>query len=117
MRAHSSGRISLAFAPVLLLIISLSIPSIAAAQESGTVTGTVSRAEGGELSSVQVSVAGTGISTVTSPDGRYTLRRVPVGPQTIVFRWLGFRPTEVPVTVEPDKTVSADAAMEAITVS
>jgi iron complex outermembrane receptor protein len=90
---------------------------MAAAQETGTVTGTVTRAEGGELSSVQVGVAGTGLSTVTGVDGRYTLRRVPAGPQTIVFRWLGFRPTEVPVTVEADKTVSADAAMEAITVS
>ena len=116
MPTRPSGRsLPLAFALVSLFAIALS--TTAAAQTTGTVTGTVTRAEGGELSSVQVSVAGTGLRTVTGVDGRYTLRRVPAGPQTIVFRWLGFRPTEVPVTVEADKTVSADAAMEAITVS
>ena len=118
MRTRSSGRRhSLALVLILIIAIMLSSPSAAVAQGSGTVTGTVTRAEGGELSSVQVSVANSGLSTVTGPDGRYTLRRVPAGPQTIVFRWLGFRPTEVPVTVEADKTVSADATMEAITVS
>ena len=114
MRTRPSGRsLPLTFA----LTLALSATTIAAAQQTGTVTGTVTRVEGGELSSVQVAVAGTGLSTVTGVDGRYTLRRVPAGPQTIVFRWLGYRPTEVPVTVEADKTVSADAAMEAITVS
>jgi outer membrane receptor protein involved in Fe transport len=118
MRARSSGRrLSLAFVLFPLFIFALSITTLAAAQETGTVTGTVTRAEGGELSSVQVSVAGGGLSTVTGPDGRYTLRRVPAGPQTIVFRWLGYRPAEVAVTVEADKTVTADAAMEAVTVS
>jgi outer membrane receptor protein involved in Fe transport len=118
MRARSSGRtLSLAFVLLSLFAFALSITTPVAAQETGTVTGTVTRAEGGELSSVQVSVAGSGLSTVTGPDGRYTLRRVPAGPQTIVFRWLGFRPAEVPVTVEADKTVTADAAMEAVTVS
>ena len=90
MRTRPSGRsLPLTFA----LTLALSATTMAAAQETGTVTGTVTRAEGGELSSVQVGVAGTGLSTVTGVDGRYTLRRVPAGPQTIVFRWLGFRPT------------------------
>jgi iron complex outermembrane receptor protein len=89
----------------------------ATAQENGTVTGTVTRAEGGPLASVSVSVGETGITTITSPDGRYTLRRVPAGAQTIVFRWLGYRPTQVPVTVEPGGTVTADAVMEAVAVT
>src|SRR6476646_3455524 len=94
------------------------VPLMAAtAQENGTVTGTVTRAEGGPLASVSVSVGETGITTITSPDGRYTLRRVPTGPQTIVFRWLGYRPTQVPVTVEAGKTVTADAVMEAVAVT
>jgi outer membrane receptor protein involved in Fe transport len=92
-------------------------PMAAFAQETGTVTGRVTRAEGGELSSVSVSVASTGQSTVTGTDGRYTLRRVPAGPQTIVFRWLGYRPTEVQVEVQAGGTVTADVAMEAVTVS
>jgi outer membrane receptor for ferrienterochelin and colicins len=89
----------------------------ATAQETGTVTGTVTRSEGGALSSVSVSVRGSGEETVTGADGKYTLRRVPAGPQTIVFRWLGYKPTEVQVVVEAGGTVTADAALEAVIVS
>ncbi|HEY9505120.1 MAG TPA: carboxypeptidase-like regulatory domain-containing protein, partial [Gemmatimonadales bacterium] len=103
---------------LLTLPLSLAPITVAGAQAVGTVTGTVTRAaDGGALSSVSVSVAGTGISTVTNTDGRYTLRRVPAGTQTIVFRWLGYAPSQVPVTVEADGTVTADAALEAVVVS
>ena len=57
------------------------------------------------------------MTTVTGPDGRYTLRRVPVGPQTVVFRWLGYRPTEAQVTVEPGSTVTVDADLEPVAVA
>ncbi|MDQ3426901.1 MAG: TonB-dependent receptor, partial [Gemmatimonadota bacterium] len=89
----------------------------ALAQETGTVTGTATRVDGEALSNVSVAVEATGQSTVTGADGRYTLRRVPAGPQTIVFRWLGYRPATVPVTVEAGGTVTGDAALEAVTVS
>ena len=42
---------------------------------------------------------------------------MPVGPQTVVFRWLGYAPTEVQVVVEAGQTVTADAALEAVAVS
>jgi outer membrane receptor protein involved in Fe transport len=97
---------------------SLAIPAIATAQETGTVTGTVTRAaDGGELSSVSVAIPAIGLSTITGTGGKYTLRRVPAGPQTIVFRWLGYRPTESQVVVEPGATVTADAALEAVVIS
>ena len=100
------------------LVLLTSLTSLALAQETGTVTGTVTRAaEGSTLSSVQVGVEGTGQSTVTGADGRYTLRRVPAGPQRIVFRWLGYRPTQVDVTVEPGATVTADAGLDAVTIA
>ena len=102
----------------LALLVTLAVPRSAPAQETGTVTGTVTRAaDAGQLSSVSVSVPSIGLSTITGTDGRYTLRRVPAGPQTIVFRWLGYRPTEVQVVVESDKTVTADAALEAVVIS
>jgi outer membrane receptor protein involved in Fe transport len=105
----------LPFSLVFLLFVG---PAVALAQETGTITGTVTRAaDAGALSSVSVSVPATGISTITGTDGRYTLRRVPVGPQTVVIRWLGYAPTEVQVVVEADRTVTADAALEAVVVS
>jgi outer membrane receptor for ferrienterochelin and colicins len=117
MRQNSSG--SLRTVLLFCTILSLSTPfRPALAQETGTVRGTVTRSmEGGALSSVSVTVRSTGQSTVTGNDGRYTLRRVPTGPQTIVFRWLGYRPTQAQVIVEANATVTADAALEAVTIS
>ncbi|MGH7511688.1 MAG: TonB-dependent receptor [Gemmatimonadales bacterium] len=100
---------------VLLLTL---CPGVAIAQETGTITGIVTRAgEGSALSSVSVTVQATGQSTVTGADGKYTLRRVPAGPQTIVFRWLGYRPNQVDVTVPANSTVTADAGMEQVTIA
>ena len=102
----------------LLIVVSfvlLLVPRPAAAQETGTVTGTVTRSgEGSTLPSVSVTVKGTGLSTITAPDGKYTLRRVPAGPQTIVFRWLGYSPIETPVDVAAGSTTTVDAALEPV---
>jgi len=69
--------LSLATSLVVLSLVSRS----ASAQETGTVTGTVTRAgENSPLPSVSVTVQSTGQSTVTRTDGKYTLRRVPAGP-------------------------------------
>jgi iron complex outermembrane receptor protein len=105
---------------VLLVICSLALldSRVALAQGTGTVTGRVTRAgDASPLPSVSVTVRGTGHSAVTGPDGRYTLRRVPEGPQTIVFRWLGYRPTEAQATVVADSTTTVDAAMEQVAVA
>ena len=97
----------------ILAVLAAFIPATVAAQTSGTITGTVTRAEGGgSLAGVSVSVRNTGHTTVSGGDGRYTLRNVAVGPQVVVFRWLGYRPVEQPVTVEPGATATLDAALE-----
>jgi len=99
------------------LVLSL-VPRSASAQETGTVTGTVTRAgEGSALPSVSVTVQSTGQSTVTGTDGKYTLRRVPAGPQTIVFRWLGYRPTESQVNVEAGSTTTVDVGLEPVAIA
>jgi iron complex outermembrane recepter protein len=118
MRRNSSAALR-CFRPLVgSLLLFISLTTIARAQETGTVTGTVTRAvEGATLSSVSVTVQNTGQSTITGADGKYTLRRVPAGPQRIVFRWLGYRPTQVDVTVEAGRTVTADAGLEAVTIS
>ena len=91
---------------LVLLLLPL-LPPAVAAQSTGTVTGSVTRAEGGAaLAGVTVSVQSTGQTALSSGDGRYTLRNVPSGPQTIVFRWLGYRPAQQEVTVEPGGTVA-----------
>ena len=84
------------------------------AQGTGTVTGTVTRDDTGEpLAGVSVVARESGRSAVTGSDGSYTLQRVPAGPQTIVFRWLGFRPMERQVTVTGGGSVTANASLVA----
>jgi iron complex outermembrane recepter protein len=106
---------------VLLMVLSLPLllsPEQVLAQGTGTVTGTVTRSgEGSPLASVSVTVQSTGQSAVTGTDGRYTLRRVPEGPQTIVFRWLGYRPSQAQTTVEPGGTVTVNAALEPVAIA
>lgn len=83
----------------------------AAAQSTGTVRGTVTRGGDNEVvAGVQVTVRGVGVATVTNANGKYLLQRVPAGAQTIVFRWLGYSPTEKAVTVAGETT--ADATLE-----
>jgi iron complex outermembrane recepter protein len=103
---------------LLALVFALSlVPRPGFAQGTGTVSGTVTRAgEGSPLPSVSVSIKSgqNTVETITGPDGRYTLRRVPEGPQTVVFRWLGYRPVEKQVTVEAGGTTTVDAALEPV---
>jgi outer membrane receptor protein involved in Fe transport len=118
MRRNSSAGFHVPLSVCCALLLLLTAFSTAIAQETGTVTGTVTRVEETSgLSSVSVTVQSTGQSTVTGADGKYTLRRVPTGPQTIVFRWLGYRPTRVEVTVSAGSTVNADAVMEQVTIA
>ncbi len=91
----------------------LAAPTVMA-QSTGTVTGKVTRADdGAPLAGVVVGVRGPGTSAVTNTQGRYVLERVPAGTYTLVFRWLGYKPTEVSVTVTAGGSATADAKMEA----
>ncbi len=86
----------------------------AAAQGMGIIQGTVTRADdGAPLAGVVIVVRGVGTRANTNTSGKYTIDRVPTGSQTLVFRWLGYKPTEVAVTVTAGGIVTADAKMEA----
>jgi outer membrane receptor protein involved in Fe transport len=87
--------------------------SLPAQQGTGTVRGTVTQANNSEpLAGVIVTVAGTTIKAVTNTRGVYTIDRAPTGPQTLVFRWLGYRPVEVQATVAASGVTTVDARME-----
>lgn len=91
----------------------LGVPQQLLSQETGSVSGTVTRADDGSaLSSVTIGVEGTGIVAVTNTKGQYTIPRVPAGAQTLVFRWLGYTPKSVSVTIAAGGNATADAALE-----
>lgn len=91
----------------------LGIPALLPAQGTGAVTGRVTRQDDqSPLAGVSITVQGTGVAGVTGTDGRYVLPRVPGGQQTLLFRWLGYRPHSVLVNVMAGGTVTADAALQ-----
>jgi outer membrane receptor protein involved in Fe transport len=99
---------------IMCAVLLLSAPP-AAAQEtgSGTVSGTATRrADGSRLSGVSVSIQGMAISAFSGTDGRFTLQRVPAGPQTLLFRTLGYRPQTVPVEVTAGMMQTVDVGLE-----
>ncbi len=97
---------------VAIALLISAFPAIVSAQ--GTVQGTLTRADDGTaLSGVTVTVRGTRINTVTDRSGQYALSNVPAGPQTIVIRWVGYRPHEVDLTVTAGGTHTLSAALEA----
>ncbi len=99
---------------MLALLSWLVVTPLIALAQGATVSGTVTRAnDGTPLPRVNVSVSGTRISAVTGNDGNYVLRRVPAGQQTILFRWIGYRATEVVITVTEGGIQRQDAALEA----
>ncbi len=68
--------------------------------QSGTVIGEVIDPVTGEtLPGATVAVQGTHIGVSTDVDGRYTLRRVPAGSQTLEIRYMGYEIQEITVTV------------------
>ncbi|MBC8003609.1 MAG: TonB-dependent receptor [Opitutaceae bacterium] len=72
-----------------LMLFSFSFPAIA--QEGGSVSGVViSTWDGAPLSSVVVTVRGTTLAAQSGADGRYELKNVPGGDQTLRFSKSGF---------------------------
>ena len=109
---------------VLLGLLLLFTVRPAAAQGLATIRGTVTRSgDNAPLAGVNVSVKGLpGASTVTNATGKYTLVRIPVGAQSIGFRWLGYAPADKAVTVADGMTVdvslqTAPVALAEIVVS
>ena len=93
--------------------LSLAPVTAAAQQGSGTVKGSVTQASNGQaLAGVIVTVIGTTAKAVTNTRGAYTIDRAPTGPQTLVFRWLGYKPTQVTATVATTGETTVDAKME-----
>jgi len=96
------------------LLAGVAVPAAAQERGTGTVTGTVTRrSEGSRLAGVSVTVKDAAVGAVTGPDGRFVLQRVPDGPQTLLFRWLGNRAQQADVQVTAGGTVSVDVALEA----
>jgi TonB-linked SusC/RagA family outer membrane protein len=83
--------------------------SAAAAQQTGTIRGRITQANGlRPLADVQVYVPGTGRGTISNAEGDYLLQNVPVGTHTVRAELIGYSAAEQQVTVQAGQTVVAD---------
>lgn len=81
----------------------------AAFSQTGTVTGTVTEAETGDvLPGATVQIVDEGTGTATGPEGQYRLANVPAGEQTIRVSFVGYRPTSRTIEIPEGGTVRAN---------
>lgn len=96
--------------PALATIAAIAaLPALLSAQ---TITGRVTAEDtGAPLSDSRVVVAGTSVFTSTGADGRYTLRNVPTGTQTVRVLRVGYQEQKQQVTVTADQPLTLDFKM------
>src|SRR4051812_48231040 len=101
----------------LALLLAVMVSGTAWAQQTISVTGTVTSATGGALRGVGVRVQGADTRTATDANGHYTIQAP--SDATLVFSMLGRRIVQVPVQARPAIDVSMDpvAYLEEVTVT
>jgi TonB-linked SusC/RagA family outer membrane protein len=92
----------------LLLALALTTVGSANAQAPGRVVGTVTSNAGQPVSGASVVVVGTGSSTLTGQDGRYTLTGVAAGAHQIRASSIGYGEVTQQVTVAAGASVTVD---------
>ncbi len=102
-----------AMALVIGLTAVVAVPSAAHAQGTGSVRGTVTdSATGTPIAAAHVVVAGTRFGAETDPNGRYAIRGVPPGAQTLTLTRLGYAPRSRSVTVTANGEAVVDFRIE-----
>lgn len=97
-----SGRAVSMLFPMLLL------PALAAAQQTGMVTGRVTGATGQPLADTRIQVVGTTRGAMTDAAGTYRIQQVPAGAQEVRALRLGYSAQTRPVTIVANGTATVD---------
>ncbi len=97
----------------LIVITVLGLCTGQAFAQTGTVAGTVIDDGSGEsLPGATLMLEGTSIGAAADVDGRFTLRNVPAGDHVLIVRFIGYRSTEVPITVEAGERTTQNVRLE-----
>lgn len=108
MRARVSTPFMLAALSALVLL-----DAGAAYGQTGTVVGRVTDARSGQVvANARLEIDGTQLRAVTDPDGRYRVTNVPAGERTISVRRIGYNRGRQTLTVEADRDVTVDFALQ-----
>jgi TonB family protein len=99
-----TSQLSMAATVVLCLV----LPSAAAGQGGGSISGTVTAETGVALSGVDVGIVGTAVRSMTDERGAFLLIGMGPGTFEVRARRLGFRPETARITVDDGKASSVD---------
>ena len=86
-------------------------PTLASAQGTGTVTGTVTDDQGEPVLLVNVTLPELNRGAATDIDGTYTLTDIPAGTYAIRATYIGFEPSQSVVTVSAGSTTTVDFSL------
>ena len=94
------------------------VPAVCAfAQSAGRIVGRVTDATGAGVSGAQLLSSPSGISAISTDDGRYTIRSVPAGTESIRAYRFGYKPQTVNgILVQAGEGVTVNIQLEAATV-
>jgi len=80
--------------------------------QSGNLTGRIlDQTDDSPLWGTNILIAGTSIGAASDQDGKYRLTKIPVGPQIVVFRYLGYRSDSIEVEIFENRTLELDHTM------
>ena len=73
------------------------------AQDSGSLRGKITNADGEGISEANVDVQGTAIGTETNNEGAYFIKNIPDGNYLLRISYVGYKPQEVAISIVPGK--------------
>ncbi|MGH9511626.1 MAG: TonB-dependent receptor [Terriglobales bacterium] len=102
---------------IMMLVCSISLLTGAAAQQSGTVAGTVVDTSGAILPGATLQLQPGGNVAVSNGKGEFTIPNVPSGTYSLAAKYVGFSPSTTPVTVGGDQITRVSVVMSVGTAS
>jgi TonB-linked SusC/RagA family outer membrane protein len=93
------------------------VPTVAAAQTTGIITGRVTDAESGQpVPAAQVNIVGTTLGRISDADGRYAITAVSPGNVQVRVLRVGYAEQKQPATVVAGQTTTVDFALNAVSI-
>jgi len=100
-------------ASLLAIAVSCFWPAVLAAQQQkGTISGTVTDSSGGVLKGAQISLEPAGTSLVSDVQGQFFINDLDPGSYTVTVTYVGFAPFTKSVDVVANQTANVDAKLE-----
>ncbi|MEP7347960.1 MAG: carboxypeptidase regulatory-like domain-containing protein, partial [Gemmatimonadaceae bacterium] len=98
--------------------VATAVSAVAAQAQSGSVAVRVTETNGGRpVDQAQVLIIGTTLGGVTNSDGRFIIRGIPVGNQTVRVLRVGFSEVKRPVAITAGQQATMDVTLDAVAVS